>query len=105
LTYDVSMTNTGTTSRQVTLSGSLDSWNWFVYLVHQRWPDAWESWRSPTSACSAGSLTPSHVLLAMGLEDRLANSLIRFSLGRESTMADVRAVEKVLPEIIEIRKR
>jgi cysteine desulfurase len=40
---------------------------------------------SSGSACSAGSLEPSHVLLALGAEKSLANSLVRFSLGREST--------------------
>jgi cysteine desulfurase len=47
---------------------------------------------SSGSACSAGSLEPSHVLLAMGVEKRLANSLIRFSLGRASTLEEVDAV-------------
>ena len=47
---------------------------------------------SSGSACSAGSLEPSHVLPAMGVEPRLANSLIRFSLGRASTMEEVDAV-------------
>jgi cysteine desulfurase len=55
---------------------------------------------SSGSACSAGSLEPSHVIEALGVEQRLANSLIRFSLGRESTLADVELVEQVLPEII-----
>ncbi len=40
---------------------------------------------SSGSACSAGSLEPSHVLLALGVEQSRANSLVRFSLGREST--------------------
>jgi len=47
---------------------------------------------SSGSACSAGSLEPSHVLLAMGVEKSLANSLIRFSLGRASTLKEVDAV-------------
>jgi cysteine desulfurase len=55
---------------------------------------------SSGSACSAGSLEPSHVIKALGLEQRLANSLIRFSLGRESTLEDVELVEGVLPEVI-----
>ena len=55
---------------------------------------------SSGSACSAGSLEPSHVIEALGLEKRLANSLIRFSLGRESTLEEVERVEQVLPEVI-----
>lgn len=55
---------------------------------------------SSGSACSAGSLEPSHVLLALGVEKKLANSLIRFSLGRESTREEVEAVKKILPVVI-----
>jgi len=55
---------------------------------------------SSGSACSAGSLEPSHVIEALGGEKRLANSLIRFSLGRESTMEEVEHVESVLPGLI-----
>ena len=55
---------------------------------------------SSGSACSAGSLEPSHVIRALGLEESLAHSLIRFSLGRESTSMDVEYVERVLPDIV-----
>jgi cysteine desulfurase len=55
---------------------------------------------SSGSACSAGSLEPSHVMLALGVPKDEANSLIRFSLGRESTLAEVEHVERVLPEVI-----
>ena len=55
---------------------------------------------SSGSACSAGSLEPSHVMVALGVEQGAANSLVRFSLGRESTAADVTAVEQVLPRVI-----
>jgi cysteine desulfurase len=55
---------------------------------------------SSGSACSTGSLEPSHVIKALGVEQRLANSLIRFSLGRESTLEEVELVEQVLPEVI-----
>jgi cysteine desulfurase len=55
---------------------------------------------SSGSACSAGSIEPSHVIRAIGLKEELAHSLVRFSLGRESTLADVEQVERVLPEII-----
>jgi cysteine desulfurase len=55
---------------------------------------------SSGSACSAGSLEPSHVIEALRGKERLANSLIRFSLGRESTLAEVELLERVLPEVI-----
>ena len=55
---------------------------------------------SSGSACSAGSLEPSHVIAALGVDKRLAHSLVRFSLGRESTLAEVEFVESVLPEVI-----
>lgn len=54
---------------------------------------------SSGSACSAGSIEPSHVISAIGKGD-LANSLIRFSLGRDSTIGEVEFVCSVLPEII-----
>jgi len=55
---------------------------------------------SSGSACSAGSLEPSHVMLALGVPKAEANALVRFSLGRGSTQAEVEEVERVLPEII-----
>jgi cysteine desulfurase len=55
---------------------------------------------SSGSACSAGSIEPSHVVRALGVEERLANSLVRFSLGRDSTFEEVEYVEQVLPEVI-----
>ena len=55
---------------------------------------------SSGSACSAGSLNPSHVLLAMGVEKSLANALVRFSLGRDSTRAEVEQVLEIFPKII-----
>jgi cysteine desulfurase len=54
---------------------------------------------SSGSACSAGSLEPSHVIMAIGKE-KLANSLVRFSLGRETTMEEVDFVCHSLPSII-----
>jgi cysteine desulfurase len=56
---------------------------------------------SSGSACSAGSLEPSHVISALGVEEELAHSLVRFSLGRESTMEEVQHVQRVLPKIIQ----
>jgi len=54
---------------------------------------------SSGSACSAGSLEPSHVILAIGKNDS-ANSLVRFSVGSTSTAEEVDYVCGVLPEII-----
>ncbi len=55
---------------------------------------------SSGSACSAGSLEPSHVVRALGYDERLAKALVRFSLGRESTLQEVAHVTTVLPEVI-----
>jgi cysteine desulfurase len=55
---------------------------------------------SSGSACSAGSLEPSHVLRAMGVPPAEANALVRFSLGRASTAEEVDRVIRVLPGII-----
>jgi cysteine desulfurase len=59
---------------------------------------------SSGSACSAGSLEPSHVLAALGRRDA-ASSLIRFSLGRGTTTGEVNFVCSVLPEIIQRAQR
>lgn len=59
---------------------------------------------SSGSACSAGSLEPSHVIVALGKRD-VANSLVRFSLGRDSTAEEVDFVCSVLPEIIRRAQR
>lgn len=53
------------------------------------------------SACTSGSLEPSHVLSAMRIEPAVAQSSIRFSFGRENTIDDVDYTLSVLPEIIE----
>jgi cysteine desulfurase len=55
---------------------------------------------SSGSACSAGSLEPSHVLVAMGAPRHLANSFVRLSLGRESAAEEVDYVENILPKVI-----
>ena len=54
---------------------------------------------SSGSACSAGSLEPSHVVLATGRKEN-ANSLVRFSLGRDSTAEEVDFVCSILPEVV-----
>jgi cysteine desulfurase len=55
---------------------------------------------SSGSACSAGSIEPSHVISALGYERNLANALVRFSLGRDSSLEEIEYAEKVLPEVI-----
>lgn len=55
---------------------------------------------SSGSACSAGSIEPSHVILALKVEKGLANSLVRFSMGRETTPEHISFVEQALPGII-----
>jgi cysteine desulfurase len=60
---------------------------------------------SSGSACSAGSLEPSHVVRALGVAPELANSLVRFSLGRDSTAEEVAYTQRVLPEILQRTRR
>ena len=55
---------------------------------------------STGSACATGSLEPSYVLMATGMDVELAHGSIRFSLGRYNTMEDVQYVLDVLPTII-----
>jgi cysteine desulfurase len=55
---------------------------------------------STGSACASGSLEPSHVLLATGVGPELAHGSIRFSLGRDTTEAEIDYVLQQLPPII-----
>jgi cysteine desulfurase len=55
---------------------------------------------SSGSACSSGTLEPSHVLKAMGLPHQRTLSSIRFSLGSTNTEADVERVIEVLPRLV-----
>lgn len=56
---------------------------------------------SSGSACTSGSLDPSHVLLAIGLPHELAHGSLRLTLGAGSTEEDVDYVLEVTPPIIE----
>ncbi len=56
---------------------------------------------STGSACAAGSVEPSHVLLALGRDAAAAKSAIRFSLGRDTSAQDIERVLDVLPGVVE----
>ena len=55
---------------------------------------------SSGSACSSGSLEPSHVLLAMGLPEGLAHGSVRFSFGKDNTPAQIDCAVDKLKEIV-----
>jgi len=60
---------------------------------------------SSASACTSASLEPSHVLRAMGVPDDLAHSSIRFSLGRNTTKAEIDyAIERLVEAVNELRR-
>jgi cysteine desulfurase len=56
---------------------------------------------SSGSACTSGSLDPSHVLLAMGLPHELAHGSLRLTLGKDTEQADLDRLTEVLPPIVE----
>ncbi len=56
---------------------------------------------SSGSACTSGSLEPSHVLLAIGLPHEVAHGSLRFSLGKYSTEEEVEKLIQTLPGIVE----
>ena len=55
---------------------------------------------SSGSACSSGSLEPSHVLLAMGVPVEISHGTIRFSFGKHNTMSQVDYTVDKLKEIV-----
>ena len=60
---------------------------------------------STGSACASGSLDPSHVLLAIGLEAEQAHGSIRMSMGRDNTREDIDyVVDNLLETISRVRK-
>lgn len=60
---------------------------------------------SSGSACTSGSLEPSHVMRAMGIPYTAAHGTIRFSLSRHTTEAEIDRVIQVVPEIVaQLRK-
>lgn len=60
---------------------------------------------STGSACSSGSLEPSPVIRALGNEDDVARTAIRFSFGRENTAEDIERLLEVLPAAVENLRR
>jgi cysteine desulfurase len=61
---------------------------------------------SAGSACSSGSISPSHVLLAMGLSKQEAKECLRFSWGKTTTSKDIDTVlEAVIRHVTRIRER
>jgi cysteine desulfurase len=56
---------------------------------------------STGSACTSGSVDPSHVLLAMHLPVELAHGSLRLTLGKDNTVEDVDTIRSALPGIIE----
>jgi cysteine desulfurase len=56
---------------------------------------------SSGSACSTGTVEPSHVLTAMGVPRELGVAALRFSFGKDSTLEDVEALAAALPRIVE----
>ena len=57
------------------------------------------------SACSTGAVEPSHVLLAMGMPRELALGTLRFSLGHDSTVADIERAADAFPGVVsKVRK-
>ncbi|HHY35830.1 MAG TPA: cysteine desulfurase NifS [Firmicutes bacterium] len=55
---------------------------------------------SSGSACTSGSLEPSHVLMALGIPPEVAHGSLRLTLGRDNTREDVEYVLSVLPDIV-----
>jgi len=55
---------------------------------------------SSGAACSSGSLEPSHVLKAMGIDDRIAHGAIRFSLSRFNAREEIDHVVSILPGLL-----
>ncbi len=55
---------------------------------------------SSGSACTSGSLDPSHVLLAIGLPHEVAHGSLRLSLSEENTMEEMEYIIKAVPEVV-----
>ena len=60
---------------------------------------------SSGSACTSGTLDPSHVLMALGLSEAAAHGSLRLTLGTDTTQEDIDAVLDILPPIVEDLRR
>lgn len=60
---------------------------------------------SAGAACSSGSLEPSPVLLAMGIEPEIAHGALRFSLGRDTTRREVEQAAEIVKECVGVLAR
>lgn len=56
---------------------------------------------SSGSACTSGSLEPSHVLVSMGLTHELSHGSVRFSLGKSNTAEEIDYLLEIMPPIVE----
>ncbi|HQQ88840.1 MAG TPA: cysteine desulfurase NifS [Oscillospiraceae bacterium] len=65
------------------------------------WLDHYGICASSGSACTSGSLDPSHVLLALGIPHEVAHGSLRITLGDQNTEEDVNEILAVLPGIVE----
>lgn len=55
---------------------------------------------SSGSACTSGSLDPSHVLLALGLKHEVAHGSLRLSISDETTDEDIDYILEVIPPVV-----
>ena len=60
---------------------------------------------STGSACSSGSLDPSHVIMALGVEPEIAHSSVRFSLGRENTIEEIDEAAVIIRDTVEALRK
>ncbi len=68
--------------------------------------DKYGIYASAGSACTARSVEPSHVLKAIGVEEKYIHGALRFSLGRQTTKKEIDYVVKVLPKVVgDLKKR
>ena len=68
--------------------------------------DKYGIYASAGSACTARSVEPSHVLRAIGVEEKYIHGALRFSLGRQTTKKEIDCVLKILPKVVrDLKKR
>ena len=56
---------------------------------------------SSGSACTSGSLDPSHVLLSLGIPHELAHGSLRLSIGEYNTMEEIDHIVETVPKVVE----